>query len=446
MNALKDAARSWPVLLAVAVVATALSVAGSYWFLLPRMARVASPAPEVSNAATTDGTSACATPLYWFDPMDPQQHFDRPGKSPLMDMPLVAKCAEPASGTAGARGGTVTIAPAITQNLGLRLATVTRAPLSATIDATGVLRLNEREVAIVQSRTAGFVERVYALAPGDVIAAKAPLVDLLVPEWAGAQEEFLALLGAGEPTLIAAARRRLQLLGMPDALVAQVENTRQTHPILTIAAPFGGVIQELDVRAGMTVAAGQTLARLNGLATVWLDIAVPEALLPNLQVGQAAQATLPALPGKTLTGRVSVVLPEANPDSRTLTVRIEFANGAGALHPGLSARVRLQSRGEQSALSVPTEAVIRTGKRALVLVAEQAGRFRPVEVSLGGESGERTEILSGLSEGQQVVASGQFLIDSEASLMGITAQAVPDPGPASAPAGTEADARGGASK
>ena len=186
--------------------------------------------------------------------------------------------------------------------------------------------LNERDVSIVQARTNGFVERVYARAPGDVVAAGAPLVDVLNPEWLGAQQEYLAVKATGDAALTQAARARLTLLGMPASLIERVDQSGQAVALHTITAPTGGVITELMVRQGMTVAPGMTLARINGLGTVWLEAALPEALAAAIQPGQAVEARFPALPGEVLKGRVAAVLPEANRDTRTLRVRIELPN------------------------------------------------------------------------------------------------------------------------
>ncbi|BBP04356.1 hypothetical protein TPL01_28780 [Sulfuriferula plumbiphila] len=395
-----------------------------------------------NHAQTGPGTATTAVPqapagrkvLYWYDPMVPQQHFDKPGKSPFMDMALVPKYADE-----GGDAASVKIDPRVMQNLGMRTASVTRGSLTPTLEATGVLAFNERDVSIVQARAAGFVERVFARAPGDRVTAGSPLVDLLVPEWSGAQQEFLALKKSGETALIDAARQRMQLLGMPSRLIRQVERSGVPHPVVTVSFPMGGVIRELDVRAGMTVTSGQTLAKVNGLGTVWLDVAVPEALAQQIRIGQSAQARLPALPGEVIQGRVTDILPEANLDTRTLKVRVELPNRHGRLRPGLTAQVRLAESNGQSVLLVPTEAVIRTGKGAMVMVAESGGHYRPVEVQTGAEAGDKTALLSGLSEGQKVVTSGQFLIDSDASLQGIFAAAdapntSADPGTKPAPA------------
>lgn len=394
-------------LAALLITILAVGAAAGYWW-----ASRSKSAPEAASIQTQPRQKV----LYWYDPMVPQQHFDKPGKSPFMDMALVPKYADE-----GDDATAIKIDPTVTQNLGVRLARVTRGTLASTLDAVGVLVFNERDVAVVQARAAGFVERVYARAPGDVVTAGSPLADLLVPEWSAAQQEFLALKNSGETALIDAARQRMRLLGMPADLIRRVERSGVAHPVVTVRFPTGGVIRELDVRAGMTVSSGQTLARVNGLGTVWLDVAVPEALAQQIRIGQRVEARLAALQDDGIAGRVTDILPEANLDSRTLKVRVALPNRDGRLRPGLTARVRLADSGAQSTLLVPTEAVIYTGKRTLVMLAESGGRYRPLEVQIGGEAGDKTEVLSGLSEGQQVVASGQFLIDSEASLKGIVA-------------------------
>jgi len=364
--------------------------------------------------------------LYWYDPMVPQQHFDHPGKSPFMDMELVPKYAD--EGAASGSNAGVRIDPAALHNLGVRLATVERIPLAGQIEATGLIGFNEREVTVEQARAGGFVERVWPLAPGDVIGAGQALAELLVPEWAAAQEEWLALRALKQPALLAAARARMHLLGMPEALIREVEAAGQPRPRFVIRSSRGGVIQSLDVRAGMTLMPGQTLARVNGLATVWLEVAVPEALADAARVGGHAEVSLAAQPGRKLGGRITAILPALDTASRSLRVRVELPNRGGALRPGMSAQVALRAAGGATALVAPTEAIIRTGKRALVMVAEGEGRFVPVEVTLGREAGDRSEIVAGLEEGQKIVASGQFLIDSEASLAGVIARSTPPAG------------------
>ena len=385
------------------VAALALGVAAGWWAGQPRDTGMA---PSMAASAPKA--------LYWYDPMFPQQKFDKPGKSPFMDMQLVAQYADDK-----ADAQTLRVDPGQTENLGVRLATVSRGMLATRVMASGVLGFNERDVAVVQARTPGFVERVYTLAPGDVLKPDAALADVLVPEWAAAQEEFLALKRVGDSALLAAARQRLRLTGMPPALIAQVERSGKVQPVLTVTSPVGGVLQTLNVRQGMTLALGETLAQVNGLGSVWLTVAVPEAQAAAVAPGQTVEARLPAFAGEVFKGTVSTILPQTNADSRTLQVRVELANPGARLRPGLTAQVSLEQGIDQHVLWVPSEAVIRTGHQALVMLAEEGGHYRPVEVRTGPENDGQTAILQGLQEGQQVVSSGQFLLDSEASLKGL---------------------------
>lgn len=371
-------------------------------------------------AGSPSGTPAAGTPdiprkpLYYYDPMVPQEHYDNPDSLSSMGMKTIPKYADASGGPAAKPG--VTVDPSAMQSLGIRLATAATGTLAGALDVTGAIDFNQRDVAIVQARAAGFIQRVYGRAPGDVIRAGAPIADVLVPEWGGAQGEYEAVRKTGDPSLIAAARQRLRLIGIPGGVAGG-------RGMTTIRSPIGGVIQTLDARAGVTLAPGQTLAQVNGLATVWLNAAVPEVRATAVKVGQTANAELAGFPGERFTGRVIAVLPTTQADSRTLTVRIELRNPGGRLRPGMFATVHLGGT-SGTALLVPSEAVIRTGKRTLVMLADGRGRFRPAEVRIGREASGQTEILAGLAAGEKVVASGQFLLDSEASLTGIAARPI----------------------
>jgi Cu(I)/Ag(I) efflux system membrane fusion protein len=366
------------------------------------------------DAAPGASVPTARKPLYWYDPMVPGEHYDNPDSLSSMGMKTVPKYADNSGGPAAASG--VRIDPSSMQSLGIRLATATNGALAGSLEVTGSIDFNQRDVAVIQARAAGFIQRVYGRAPGDVIRAGAPIADVLVPEWGGAQGEYAAVAKTGDPALIAAARQRLRLLGAPGGATSG-------RGMTTIRSPISGVITTLDARAGVTLAAGQTLAQVNGLGTVWLNAAVPEVRAADVRIGQPANAELAGFPGERFTGRVIAVLPTAQADSRTLTVRIELANRDGRLRPGMFATVHLGDT-SRSALLVPSEAVIRTGKRTLVMLADGKGKFRPAEVRIGREAGGQTEILAGLSAGEKVVASGQFLLDSEASLTGIAARPI----------------------
>lgn len=357
--------------------------------------------------------------LYWYDPMVPAEHYDNPNSLSSMGMKTIPKYADEGAGKGSAPG--VTVDPAAMQNLGIRIVAAQVGSLSASLTVAGSIDFNQRDVAIVQARAGGFVSRVYARAPGDIVRAGAPIADVQLPEWAGAQTEFLAVRRLDRPDLTAAARQRLRLLGMPEGVIAQVERSGRTNGTVTITTPISGVIQTLDARAGMTLAQGQTLAQVAGIGTVWLNAAVPEAQAGSVRVGQSASASLTAFPGEMFGGRIVAVLPTAQADSRTLTVRIELVNRGGRLRPGMFAQVVLGGTGGM-ALLVPSEAVIRTGTRTIVMLATGNGRYQPAEVRTGREGGGQTEIIEGLAVGEKVVASGQFLLDSEASLTGIPAR------------------------
>jgi Cu(I)/Ag(I) efflux system membrane fusion protein len=353
--------------------------------------------------------------LYWYDPMYPQHRFDKPGKSPFMDMQLVPKYA----GEATAEAGTVSINPQVLQNLGVRTAQARTGSLEQRFEAVGAVAYNERGVVQLQARAAGFVERLHARAPLDPVKKGAPLVEILYPDWAGAQEEYLLLRRQESPemrNLAQAARQRLLLLGMTQAEIAAVEREGKTRARITLHSPIGGVVDQLGVREGMTVSSGTTLFRIIDLSTVWVNAEVPEAQAARVRPGAPVQARVTAYPGEVFGGRVGAILPEVNAATRTLRARIELANPGARLKPGMYAMLQFAGQPAKEAVLVPTEAVIRTGTRDVVIVALGEGKFRATPVEVGAESGGESEIREGLKAGDNVVLSGQFLIDSEASL------------------------------
>jgi membrane fusion protein, copper/silver efflux system len=355
--------------------------------------------------------------LYYHDPMVPANKFDKPGKSPYMDMMLV-----PVYSGSNGDDTAVAVSPRIEQNLGLRTAQVVEAALSPQVSAVGSVAFNERDQVIVQARATGFVEHLYVRATLDPVRKGQPLADLYVPDWVAAQGEYLAvrrMQGSDLAPVLDAARARMRQAGMTDEQIQLVESTGSTQPRITLTAPISGVVVELMSREGMTVMAGATLFRINGLATVWANAEVPESQAGLLRPGAKVQATSPAVPGVKFEGRVQAILPEVNPVTRTLKARMELVNPGERLAPGMFVTMQFADPRPQKSLLVPTDAVIQTGKRTLVMVAEDNGRFLPVEVEAGIESAGKTEIKRGLQAGQRVVVSSQFLIDSEASLRGL---------------------------
>ena len=397
------------VVLAVAALCV-VSAAGGYWLATHRSGtslQAGGPAP----AHAPSGQAPRA--LYWYDPMHPQQRFDKPGKSPFMDMELVPKYAGEASDDAG-----VAINPRLAQNLGIRTAEARPGSLVPALSATGNVEYNERNMVVVQPRANGFIEKLHVRAPLDPVRAGAPLADVLFPEWVAAQEELLfvrRLPHAESDTLLAAARQRLALLGMSEEQVAAVERDARVHNRMTLRSPISGVVAELGAREGMTVASGATLFRIAGLDTVWVVAQVPESQAALLVPGAQADVRVPAYPNERFAGRVSAILPELSTTTRTVRARLEVQNPGGRLKPGMYATLSFAAPGKE-ALVVPADAVIRTGVRSVVILAEAEGRFRAAEVETGMEAGGNVEIRKGLNAGDKVVVSGQFLIDSEASL------------------------------
>jgi Cu(I)/Ag(I) efflux system membrane fusion protein len=414
--------------IAVAWVAAGVLCAGGYglyWLGMKQgmATRAASAAPAGGAVDPATGRKV----LYWHDPMVPGHKFDKPGKSPFMDMQLVPVYADQAGDE-----GKVSISPLVQQNLGMRTAEVTRSRLGAPVEAVGSVGYNERDVALVQARSNGFVERLFVRAALDPVRKGQPLAELYVPDWVAAQEEFLTvkrMQGRGSEGLVDAARQRMRLAGMSEGQIRLVESSGKVQPRLTVSAPIDGIVAELAVREGMTVMSGAPMFRINGLNTIWVNADVPEAASAQVRPGSAVEARTTAAPGTVLKGKVSAILPEVNAATRTLKARIELPNPGHRLVPGMFATVNFTPATRDEVLTVPTEAVIQTGKRSVVMLAQGDGSFMPAEVQAGAEGNGQTEIVKGLEAGQKVVVSGQFLIDSEASLRGATTRMTETPAP-----------------
>jgi Cu(I)/Ag(I) efflux system membrane fusion protein len=408
-------------LIVVQVAVTLIAAGAGYWFAGSR-----------SESSRTTSTSSVAKEtagrkiLYWHDPMRPEQKFDKPGRSPFMDMDLVPVYAD----VAGPDAGGVAVSPRMAQSLGIRIAEVKSGSLDQRIEAVGSVGWNERAVVVVQTRSGGFVERLHARAPLDMVKRGAPLIELLAPDWAAAQEEYLLLsrnTSKEAEELVRAARQRLLLLGMSEEQIQRVEADGKPRTRITLYAPIDGAIAELSVREGMTVTSGAMLFRLVDLASVWVTAEIPEAQATWLRPGSGVQASVSAWPGEIFRGRVGAILPEVNAATRTLRARIELANPGAKLKPGMFATLVFTSGGKRKALIVPSEAVIRTGERSVVMQAEGENNFRVQQVEIGLDAHGETEILKGLAAGDKIVVSGQFLIDSEANLRASTTRAQDNP-------------------
>ncbi len=360
------------------------------------------------------GAPAKAEPLYWYDPMYPDKHFDQPGKSPFMDMQLVPKYPDGGSGDAGV----VKVEAATLQNLGVRTAKVEVGTLAAGAHVPGSIAWDLRSTYEVSARVDGVIEKLFVRAPYEPVRKGQALAELVAPDWSAAAQEYLALgraESADARALQAAARNRLRVLGMDES---QIRSLSSGNPRVVLRAPTDGVVAALQVRQGQRVQAGMPLMTVNGLDTVWVEAAVPQAQAAGIVPGTPATVRVSAFPGETFDSEVESLLPDLDSTTRTQRARIVLDNPGRRLVPGMFAEVTFAgAQGERRPL-VPDDALIATGTDARVIVAEGEGRFRPVRVAAGRSAGGRTEILRGLQGGERVVVSGQFLIDSEASLSG----------------------------
>lgn len=393
----------------VAVALVVVGVAGGIWW-----------AGRDGAAGTGASAAARSAPaerevLYWYDPMMPDQRFDKPGKSPFMDMDLVPRYAQGgASDGEGARAG-VSIDPGIQQNLGIRTAQVEVGRLSGQVTVPATLEWDLRRQAVVSTPVAAIVSRLHVRAPYEIVDRGQPLASVLAPEWSSALRELRALEqsdSAAAKSLQPAARQRLRVLGLESGSTVGADGA------VVLRAPDDGVVTEVLVSEGETVMPGAPLFRINGTGTLWLEAAIPQAGTVGIGPGTPVQATVSAVPGRTFEGEVEALLPQVEAGSRTQRARIVLRNEDGLLSPGMFAQLRLQPESGESAPLVPSEALILDGDVSRVLVVGDDGRFTPVAVRTGRSIGGRTEILEGLQGGDTVVISGQFLIDSEASLSG----------------------------
>ena len=352
--------------------------------------------------------------LYWYDPMKPQQHFDHPGLSP-MGMQMVPKYAN--------EGGAVDqsvvhVSPVEVQNLGMRMARVKVGRLADSVDVPGTVAWDQRLAVTISARTDAAIDKLYVRTPFTPVKAGQPLAEILAPEWSAAAAEYFALHDAQSAegrALRDAARERLHALGMDDATI---RGLREGHGAITLRAPVDGVVSTLDVKEGQQVGEGMPIMSINGLDKVWVEAAIPQAQSDGISAGTPITAAVSAFPGEAFHGKVEALLPEVDTSTRTQRARIVLDNPHHALAPGMFAEVRVAGAASAPHPLVPTEAIIADGADTRVIEALGDGQFRPVRVETGRSAGGMTAILAGLQGGERIVTSGQFLIDSEASLSG----------------------------
>jgi Cu(I)/Ag(I) efflux system membrane fusion protein len=349
--------------------------------------------------------------LYWYDPMIPAEHHDQPGLS-SMGMKMIPKYAD-----AESQSSDVRIDPGTVQNLGLRTARVVKRVLTEAIRAPGTVSWDLNEASVVSARADGVITRLIVRAPYTSVPAGAPLAELTAPAWSSAVAEYTALgqaRSADAQVLHGAALERLRVLGLEPGDLRSIGR----NGAVTLHALQKGVVTTIEVREGQRVSAGQTLMTINGLDKVWVEASLPQAAMASVQAGSPVSVSVDARPGQIFQGTVETLLPDIDATTRTQRARIVVSNADGALSPGMFAHVLFHPAQGDAVPVIPDEALITTGDRIRVIVQEDDGHFRPVAIHTGRSAGGYTQITEGLREGERVVTSGQFLIDSEASLSG----------------------------
>lgn len=361
--------------------------------------------PQVSVAQQGDEKEI----LYWVAPMDPNYRRDKPGKSP-MGMELIPVYAD------GGDGSSITISPAVVQNLGVRTTEAELTRLWRGIDTVGYVDFDESKLSHIHLRTEGWIEKLYVTSEGERVKKNQRLLDIYSPELVNAQEEYIQALNINNKGMLQASRDRLVALGIPSNQINRLKKTRRARQTIAIYAPQDGVVSTLPVREGMFVKPATRIMSLADLSSVWLLAEVFERQSDWVRVGHPAEVRLAYLPGRKWDGRVEYIYPSLDPKTRTLKVRLRFDNPEEELKPNMYANVKIFGGPKDDTIVIPVEALIRTGREERIVLALGEGRFASQKVTSGIESGDWVEILDGIAAGDKVVVSGQFLIDSEANL------------------------------
>lgn len=351
-------------------------------------------------------------PLYWVDAMEPAVHYPGPGKS-HMGMELTPVYADESQAE---DKSVIKISSNVVNNLGVRVAPVTQGFLAKNIETVGYVEPNENKISHIHAYADGWIKNLIVKSVGEPVKQDQLLLQLYSPTLVNAQEEFITALASKESSLMDATYKKLQALHIAEKQIQQLKATRQASQLVNLYAPQNGVVAALSVREGMRITPETEIMSLVDLSTIWIIAQVLENQISWVKVGEPADAHLSAFPGEVWHGMVEYVYPQVDLDTHTIKVRFRFNNAKGLLKPNMYATVNLAGEVKSSGLTIPLEAVIRSSQGDRVIVALGEGRFQVREIVIGMESGNQVEIKSGLKLGESVVTSGQFLLDSEASL------------------------------
>jgi membrane fusion protein, copper/silver efflux system len=388
--------------------------------------------PSSQGAAVTSEQKI----LYWYDPMKPEVHFGHPGKSPFMNMQLEPKYAEQEPASVGGTPSVLTpglsavrISLERRQEIGVTTARVDRRILGGLIETNGSVTEDEGRVHSVNAKFSGYIERLLVDRTGQSVGRGRPLLTIYSPDLVATERELLLAVenarrlkdsssketASDARSLLAATRERLRLWDIPQSEIDRIENSGEASKTLTLYSPVAGVVLKKDALPGMAIAPGMPLYTIADLSSVWVLADVYQSEMSMASAGNAVTISASFLPGETFRGRIDFVYPTLTEETRTIKVRIVIPNPKGLLKPGMFVRVSLSGK-TREALAIPRSALIQTGERQIVFVEQRAEVFTPREVKTGMAGKEFVEILSGLSEGEMVVTSANFLIDSESRI------------------------------
>jgi Cu(I)/Ag(I) efflux system membrane fusion protein len=355
--------------------------------------------------------------LYWYDPMMPEKQFDKAGKSPFMDMDLVPKYADEIDSSNDASGEKpiISINSENMQKMGVRTEKVSKTAFGQTIRATGVIMENERMRIEVFSQVEGRITSLKVSAVGDVVKKGEVFYSLYSSELLALQNDYIVALSGGMKEMAAAARKRLKLLGVSEIVLNIIAKTHKPYDEVPFYIPADGVLAKLEIRNGRYIKAGDEIGYIQDLSKIWVEAAVTENDLPAIKQGDNASINFAGNP-TPYNAKVDYIYPTITPETRTGKVRLVVDNKDGSLKPAGYATVNFASTSITEMLAVPSEAILRSTIGEHIIMALGDGKFQSRIVKIGASSGGKTEILEGLNEGETVVTSAQFLIDSESNL------------------------------
>ncbi|QHJ10073.1 Cation efflux system protein CusB [Paraglaciecola mesophila] len=374
---------------------------------------------QVDNqtAKGTKGSSQQREPLYWVAPMDPNFRRDKPGKSPMgMDLIPFYGNQRGADESMSAQAGSVKISPDVVNNLGVRTAQAKMTTLNNTIETVGYIKYNEDTIVHMHPRVEGWVDALYVSTAGETVSKGQKMYGIYSPQLVSAQEEYLLAKKGKSRVIIDAARQRLLALHMPQEAMQQLDSDGKVLQSVTFYAPQSGVLEHLKIRHGFYVKPGDTLLSIASLDEVWVEAEVFEQQASLLEEGLAVNMDVAYLPDRQWQGKLDYIYPSLDISTRALRVRLRFDNPERLLKPNMYSNITIQGKPSAATLTVPREAVIRTGNQDRVVLALGEGYFKSVAVTLGKMSREAIEITSGIEMGDEVVTSAQFLIDSQSSI------------------------------